>query len=229
LGIPVYNAARFVPEAVESALAQPETAEVILIEDGSPDDSLAVCQALAEKFDKVRLLRHPYGINMGAAASRNLGMKHAQYDYIAFLDADDYYLPGRFKVAKKIFDQNPDCDGVYEAMGIHFESEKAIIRWHKSNMAEERLTTLTKRVPPDQLFYALVDGEAGHFSLDGLVLLSQVLKKTGMMNEELMLHEDTDFIFRLSAVSRLYPGNLVEPVSIRRVHENNRISAPSRP
>ena len=73
--IPVYNAEDFVTLAVESALAQPETGEVILIEDGSPDNSLTICQELEEKYNKVRLLRHPHGRNKGAAASRNLGMK----------------------------------------------------------------------------------------------------------------------------------------------------------
>ena len=47
--IPVYNAAAFVTQAVESALAQPEVREVVLVEDCSPDDSLAVCRQLAEK------------------------------------------------------------------------------------------------------------------------------------------------------------------------------------
>ncbi len=56
--IPVYNAAAYVRHAVESALAQPETAEVILIEDGSPDNALEICENLASEFEKVKLLRH---------------------------------------------------------------------------------------------------------------------------------------------------------------------------
>ena len=49
---PVYNAAPFIAEAIESALMQPETAEVVLVEDGSPDDSLRVCQELALLRDR---------------------------------------------------------------------------------------------------------------------------------------------------------------------------------
>lgn len=70
--IPVYNAAPFVRDAVESALAQPETGEVILVEDGSLDDSLTVCRALAAENDRVKLYRHPNGENCGAGASRFL-------------------------------------------------------------------------------------------------------------------------------------------------------------
>ncbi len=224
--IPVYNAARFVPEAVESALAQPETAEVILIEDGSPDNSLSVCQVLAEKYDKVRLLRHPGGENRGASASRNLGMEHAQYDYIAFLDADDYYLPGRFEVSKNILISDPECDGVYEAMGIHFQSEQAEKKWRDSHMSIVEMTTISKTVPPEQLFKMLVNGGAGYFSICGLTLKKSAISQAGYMNEKLKMHEDTDFIFRISAVARLLPGKINEPVVIRRVHEQNRISKP---
>ena len=52
---------------------------------------------------KVRLLHHPDGKNHGAGATRNVGIKNAKYDYIAFLDADDFYLSERFKVAQQLF------------------------------------------------------------------------------------------------------------------------------
>jgi len=223
---PVYNAANSLTRTVESALAQSETGEVILIEDGSPDDSLAVCRSLAEKYDKVRLLSHPGGKNRGAGASRNLGMKHAQYDYIAFLDADDYYLPRRFEVAKEIFISDPECDGVYEAMGIHFESKQVEKRWRESHMASISFTTITKIIPPENLFKTLVLGGAGYFSICALTIKKSILDKIGYMNEDLRLHQDTDFILRLSAVTKLKSGRLNEPVVIRGVHEDNRISKP---
>lgn len=224
--IPVYNAGSFVEIAVKSALAQPETAEVILIEDGSPDNSLAVCQELVEKHEKVRLLRHPGGKNNGAAASRNLGMQNAHYDYIAFLDADDYYLPGRFKITQEVFMSTPDCDGVYEAMGIHFESDCAKEQWLNSRLKNEKLTTMTEIIQPENLFMRLLKSDVGHIHLNGLVLKRTILEKTGYMHKNINLHEDTDFILRLSAVARLVPGQLDEPVTIRRVHQDNRISVP---
>ena len=68
--IPVYNAAAYVRQAVESVLDQPETSEVILVEDASTDKSLQVCQELTEQYDKVRLFRHPSGRNCGAGNGR---------------------------------------------------------------------------------------------------------------------------------------------------------------
>ena len=121
----VYNSEAYVRKAVESALAQPETGEAILIEDASFDNSLQVCRELARVNEKVRLLRHSDGKNHGPGASRNLGIRNASFDYIAFLDADDYFLPDWFSVAKQLFEADPRVEGVYEAVGVHFENEAA--------------------------------------------------------------------------------------------------------
>ena len=226
--VPVYNAARFVTEAVESALAQPETAEVILVEDASPDNSLAVCRTLTEQYDQVRLYQHPGGVNRGAGPSRNLGMEKSTRGFIAFLDADDYYLPGRFSTAGSVFNTNPDCDAVYDAVGIHFEDERARQRWLASNMAVVQMTTMTRHVPPEDLFGVLTKGGSGHIHLDGLVIRRSILQRSGFMNEEIAdtLHEDTDFILKLAAVGRMLPAGIDKPVSMRRVHAENRVSAP---
>lgn len=226
--IPVYNAAAYVSQAVESALAQPETAEVILVEDGSPDDSLQVCKALADTHEKVHLYQHTGGVNRGAGPSRNLGIQNSACPYIAFLDADDFYLPGRLTVPAQLFEQYPDCDGVYEAVGIHFENEAARARWLSSNMAQVELTTVIRKVEPEDLFKVLMKGGSGHIHLNGLVIRREVLKRSGTMDESIAdtLHEDVDFVMRLAAVGRLYPGRIEIPSSVRRVHESNRVSAP---
>lgn len=218
-------------QAVESALAQPETAEVILVEDGSPDNSLEVCRALAERHPKVTLLRHPGGVNRGAAPSRNLGMKHGHFPYIAFLDADDFFLPHRFDVPGEIFASDPECDGVYEAVGLHFEDEAGEERWLASNMGHVRLTTLVRQVAPEDLFRVLIKGGSGHIHLNGLVIRRSLLERCGYMNEAIAdtLHEDTDFVLKAAAVGRLLPGRIDTPSSVRRAHAGNRVSAPRPP
>jgi len=156
----------------------------------------------------------------------NLGMKHTQYEYIAFLDADDFYLHNRFKEARKVFESDTECEGVYGALGIKFENEDAKKRWIKSSMSKVKMTTMTEIVPPEQLFERLVLGGAGYFSICGLILKKSAMAMTGYMNEKLHMHEDTDFIIRISAVVKLLPGSLYDPVVIRRVHKQNRISEP---
>lgn len=220
--IPVYNAASFVTQAVESAVSQPETAEVILIEDGSSDDSLAVCQKLAKTYNNVRLLRHPGGKNKGAGASRNLGMKHTKYDYIAFLDADDYFLPGRFKVAKEIFSTDQTCEGVYENFRAVFEDNSSYKRWCSLRKPGERTNTNFVNVPPEELGTALISGKVNRLIINSLVFKKDVLKKTGLMNEQLILHQDTDFIIKLAIASKLLPGMHEDPVAVYRFHSQNR-------
>ncbi len=229
--IPVYNAAAFVRQAVESALAQPETAEVILVEDNSPDNSLEVCQQLVQEYPQVRLFRHPNGENRGAGPSRNLGIEKSTQPFIAFLDADDFYLPGRFSRVKDVFASNPDCDGVYEAVGQYFEDEAGKARWLESDMAGIQETTIDEVIAPEDLYRTLTKGGHGHIHLNGLVIRREVLNRSGYMNESIAdtLHEDTDFILRLAAVGKLLPGNIHEPTSMRRVHAQNRVSAPRSP
>lgn len=88
---------RFIVEAIESVIAQSYTAwELLLVDDGSTDGSTALARGYAARFpDRIRCLRHPGGANRGMAASRNLGMAAARGELIAFLDADDAYLPER--------------------------------------------------------------------------------------------------------------------------------------
>lgn len=224
--IPVYNAVDFVRQSVESALMQPETEEVILVEDGSPDNSLEVCKQLAVKYAKVHLFRHPDGGNYGAGATRNLAIQKSVCEYIAFLDADDYFLPGRFSVAKGLFSADPDLEGVYEAIAMHVEDERSAERWRASGRSQNQLHTMIRRVLPEDLFEALFSEKYRDFSIDGLVLKRNVMKKTGYMDEDLLLHQDSVFIRKAAGVAKLMPGRLDEPVAKWRVHDHNRISAP---
>jgi len=88
--IPTYNRARCVGEAIDSVLVQePPADEVIVVDDGSTDATSAV---LAAYGDRITVIRQD---NAGAAAARNTGLAHACGDWIAFLDSDDLWLPGR--------------------------------------------------------------------------------------------------------------------------------------
>lgn len=222
--IPVYNAEKFVTNSVESALQFDEISEVILVEDQSPDNALAVCKELAEKYSRVKLLQHPDKGNHGAGASRNLGMKVASGDYIAFLDADDFYLPNRFDAERKLF-KNPDVDGVYGAIGVHYWSEKAKKQYF--NIYQDKLTTVYKNHPAKDVFPGLIGmrGSFGLFSIDALTIRKSALDKMdALMKTDLKLHQDTDFLMRLAFYNNLYPGILDEAVAVRGVHESNRIS-----
>ncbi|WP_332022627.1 glycosyltransferase family 2 protein [Kaistella sp.] len=222
--IPVYNAEKYVTNAVESALQFDEVCEVILVEDKSPDNALEGCKTLAEKHERVKLFQHPDKENHGAGASRNVGMSNATGDFIAFLDADDFFLPNRFDAERELF-KNPDVDGVYGAIGVHYWCDKAKEQYF--NIYQDKLTTVYKNHPAKDVFPGLIGmrGSFGLFSIDTLTIRKSALKKMdALMKTDLKLHQDTDFLMRLAFYNNLYPGILNEPVAVRGVHESNRIS-----
>lgn len=223
--IPVYNAEKYVENAVESALQFEEVYEVIVVEDKSPDNALQVCKNLSEKHNRVKLFQHPDKQNHGASATRNVGIEKATGDFIAFLDADDYYLPNRFDAERVLF-KNPDVEGVYGALGVHYLSEKA--KEQHYNFFENRLTTIHKKHDPEEIFYGLIylKGSFGQFSLDTLTVRREPLvnRMKILFKDSLRLHEDTEFIMRLSYYLNLYPGIIDKAVGMRGIHEENRIT-----
>lgn len=213
--IPVYNAEKYVREAVESCLRNLEVAEIILVEDRSPDNALFVCKQLEAEFEIVKLFTHPHNANRGAGASRNLGIEKAECDYIAFLDADDVMCENRFRKAKEVFLSQPDADGVYDAI-THFSEERGI---------EKKLFTINKEnIPPEKLFYFLLRGTYGHFSTDGIVIKRKVFEKSGTFHTELKLHQDAELWLRIAYHARLFAGELKHPVALARRHTQNRIT-----
>ncbi len=223
--IPVYNAEYYITQAVESALQFDEISEIILVEDKSPDNALEVCQHLEKKYERVKLFQHPDKDNHGAGASRNLGIEKATGDFIAFLDADDYYLPNRFDAEKKMF-ENQEIDAVYGALGVHYYTEKAKEQYYP--LFGDRLTTVYQKHNPQDVFPGMLNmkGSFGLFSIDALTIRRKPLleKIHPVFKTHLRLHQDTEFLFRSSYYLKFYPGILDKPIAMRGVHESNRIT-----
>lgn len=92
--IPVYNAEKFLAECVQSIFEQnipQENFEVILINDGSTDSSLEICQKLTQRHKNIRVLNQK---NKGQSIARNVGMTASKGEYIFFIDSDDYIKSG---------------------------------------------------------------------------------------------------------------------------------------
>lgn len=92
--IPAYNCARFLDEAVQSALGQTVTAEIIIVDDCSQDETAAVIEKYATA-ENIRCFKNPK--NLGVAETRNIGVRQAVGEYVAFLDADDIWLPDKLE------------------------------------------------------------------------------------------------------------------------------------
>jgi glycosyltransferase involved in cell wall biosynthesis len=208
--LPVYNADNYVKEAVLSAVHLSEVGEIILIEDGSKDDSLAVCEELSRAYQKVSLYVHENNQNKGASESRNLGILKSQFEYISFLDADDIYCENRFEKEKNIFLSNPKVEGVYSAVGY-------------INEPFGKVFTLKKIIKPRELFHYLLRGSYGHFHTNGITVKKDVFKEIGYFNPELILHQDSEMWLKMAFSKYLIGGELKTAVALIRRHEGNRI------
>jgi len=113
--IPIFNGERFLREAVESVEAQSWPRwELMLIDDGSTDNSAAIARAYAAKHpDRVKYLQHARHRNRGQSASRNLGVAHAAGDWIAFLDQDDVWFPDKLEEQIRLTRAYPSAELVY--------------------------------------------------------------------------------------------------------------------
>lgn len=211
--IPVYNTSQFVVQAIDSALRQMEVVEVIAVDDGSTDNSLQILRDCAARDERVKVFRHRGGKNLGAAATRNIGLEKATADYIAFLDSDDYWIANRFEKTREIFNAHPDADGVYEA--------RAAESWSGDPESSD-LSMLRNNPPPEDVFYNMSPfGRNGIITLVGLTVKRGVVEKIGYFSPRLRLAQDTHWLTKLSIKCRLYGGEVLRPVAIRRFHSHN--------
>lgn len=106
--IPAYNSARFLKEAIGSVFAQTYgDYEIIVIDDGSTDNTKEV---LAPYLGRIKYI---YQQNQGASSARNTGIRHSQSEYIAFLDADDIWLPEMLRIQVDYLNHNQKIALIY--------------------------------------------------------------------------------------------------------------------
>ncbi|WP_293084415.1 glycosyltransferase family A protein, partial [Moorena sp. SIO4A1] len=109
------NPEPFLQETIESVFAQTyDNWELLLVDDGSTDGSTEIALQYARQYpEKVRYLEHEGHQNRGMSATRNLGIRHAKGEYIAFLDADDIWLPNTLAEQVVLLNAHPEAAMVY--------------------------------------------------------------------------------------------------------------------
>jgi glycosyltransferase involved in cell wall biosynthesis len=126
--VPVYNEARFVGDAVRSVAAQTFTDwELIVVDDGSSDETPGVLRELAQLIPRMELLRQE---NRGRSAARNAGIRRASGEYVAFLDADDTWLPHKLEIQVALLEASPQAGLAYaKAMTIEKDGSSVGRGW----------------------------------------------------------------------------------------------------
>lgn len=122
--IPVYKVEKFIHQCVRSICAQTYcNLEVILVDDGSPDECPQICDALAATDKRIRVIHKQNG---GLSSARNVGIQAATGDYIVFVDGDDYWISEN--ALKKLIEEvskRPECDFIgYNCCYYYTQSER---------------------------------------------------------------------------------------------------------
>lgn len=109
---PAYNSAKYLPETIESVLAQTfQDFEMIIVDDGSTDNTKEVVEAYVKNYPGK--IRYIYQQNAGPAAARNTAIKNSTGEYLALLDSDDLWFPNRLEEGVKILDTHPEVGLVH--------------------------------------------------------------------------------------------------------------------
>ncbi len=190
--VPVYNAAATLAASVASVIAQTEGRfEILLIDDGSRDDSLKVAMALAEGDERIHVISVS---NNGASATRNLGMQMSKGEYIAFLDADDIWAPTKLSKHFQLHCKRPDLAASYARIAF-LDTEAGPEARTLSTIVRGALT-LTELI-----------GENPICTMSNFVLARSQLDLFGPFREDMSHAEDQEWLAR--AVSK---GALIEGV-----------------
>lgn len=120
-----FNRAHLLPRAIDSVIAQTESSwEVIIVDDGSTDDTYSVIRPYLAQWPNIRYVAHR---NRGLAISRNVGMVAAIGEYVTFLDSDDWYATDHLASRRQLLEENPGVELIHggcEVIGDPFVPDK---------------------------------------------------------------------------------------------------------
>jgi glycosyltransferase involved in cell wall biosynthesis len=197
--VPIYNAAKFLPAAIESVLAQTHPHwELLLVDDGSTDGSVEIARRYAQRHpDRIRCLAHEGGQNRGKSTTRNLGIQHAQGEYIAFLDADDLFLPDKLAHQLTLLAAWPEAGMVYGRTEYWFNWPGAPPAKQKNFLSRLGVQPGRLYSPPDLLTRYLIDSGTVP-CICSLLARRSLLVEIGMFDERIQhLYEDQVLLAKL--------------------------------
>lgn len=194
--IPSFNGSKYIKETIDSLLPQISISdEIIVINDNSTDDTQLIIESLQNHQIKLINLSK----NIGAAAARNEGLKLATADYVIFIDSDDLWASGAYRIIDQIFMSNPSID-VLVGYVEHFFSPEV----------EKKLQQQYKLPPISQAKFGA-----------SLVIKRSMLLKSGGFNP--IFKDRGEWIGLLSNLSILNPKimDIKDVLFKRRIHETN--------
>jgi len=200
--LPTYNRAYIIEKSIQSVLNQTyQDFEIIVIDDGSIDNTEEIIKELQEKDNRIRYLR--LNINKGASHARNEGIKIAQGEYITFQDSDAEWMPEKLEKQIKAIENN---------LKIIYTGLWRIEGGNKYYIPDKYISQ-----KEGYIYKKLLKG--GFVDTVSLMVNKECFKKVGVFDEKLPLHEDWDLAIRLS---KYYEFKLIdEPLFISQCYKDS--------
>ena len=201
--IPTYNRFQFLTDAIESVLSQNYSDfELIVVDDGSTDGT---DKFLKQYKNNIKIITQK---NTGVSAARNKGIKYCDGKYIALLDSDDYWMPGKLLAQINFFKSNPDARIC--------QTDEIWIRNGKRVNPKKKHTKLEGDIYFESLELCLVSPSA-------VMLEKSLIDEVGMFDEKMPACEDYDLWLRIGCKYPIYLIN--KPFIVKRGgHSNNQLS-----
>lgn len=210
--VPCYNASQWISATLDSVLDQDWTdLEVIVVDDGSSDDS---AQIVRENFPEVRLVQQD---NKGVAAARNKGISLATGDWIAFVDADDIWLPNKLRMQWNSLQHSPEARMVYSAWHVWNCTDPLPDRELLDNLSAAKAGTNGYEGPSGWIYPELLAD--CHVWTSTVLIHRSLLEQIGSFNEGLRIGEDYDLWLRASRHTPILRVPL--PLALYRMHPHS--------
>ena len=200
--IPVYNASVYIGRALDSVLSQDcQNLEVIIVNDGSTDDS----EGVIKRYLGDKRVKYLATENRGVSHAINIGLKEVSGDYVCFLHADDKFLPGKIRKQLSLMERFPGC-------GVSYTDESYFLEGSSHSHIESPYFHFS-----GDIFYLLKRSNFIHMST---AMLGREIFEKVALDESLACHEDWDLFLKLSArgVKFLYLNEVLSSIS---VHSKN--------
>jgi glycosyltransferase involved in cell wall biosynthesis len=215
--MPVRNGRAFIQEAVSSVLSQDfQDLELLVIDDGSSDWDYG---ELEQQDSRVRVIRLE---GRGVSFARNTGIAAARGRYIAFLDADDYWFPGKLGAQVRYFDRHPEAGVVFGAFLRWCPDETGHFAAPATLAHDCSLTTTADPERSGWLYSRLLQGLL--VGMNTAVVRRELMDQIGGFDTTRRLGEDYDLWLRASQVTELHA--LADTVALYRIHAASAMHRP---
>lgn len=204
--IPTYNREKTIQNTLESVLNQTcQPLEIIVVDDGSTDHTVEIVKGIKRRNKIVRLIRMKK--NLGAQLARNVGIKVAKGDWIAFMDSDDEWTSDKIEMCQSVYEEHPNFDVFFSDFYIR----------EKNRLKRERCKSPDKRGNHAEniLFGARV-------LFPTIVVKKQALEEIGYLDEKVVAYQEWDTNIRLSQKYKYY--HIKKPLFIYNLHDGETIS-----